>query len=63
MSRQEAFKKLAPIAHRIAQRYIRKIPAHERTDDLVNVALMGVWEAVTRRYKDGVPAAHQRDVD
>src|SRR6478609_4575859 len=56
MSRQEAFKKLAPIAHRIAQRYIRKIPAHELTYDLVNVALMGVWEAVTRRYKDGVPA-------
>lgn len=45
-----------PIAHAVARKYQRRIPLHECTDDLVNVALMGVWEAVTRRYKDGVRA-------
>ncbi len=56
MSRQEAFKRLMPIAHAVARKYQRRIPLHECTDDLVNVALMGVWEAVSRRYKDGVRA-------
>ena len=56
MSRQEAFEKLAPIAHRAAQRYKRRLPPHACTDDLLNVALMGVWEAVTRRYDKGVQA-------
>jgi RNA polymerase sigma factor (sigma-70 family) len=56
MSRQAAFKQLMPIAYTVARKYQRKIPRHECTDDLVNVALMGVWEAVTRRYKDGTQA-------
>lgn len=56
MSRQEAFKELAPIARKIAQKFRSRIPAHEDTDDLTNVALMGVWEAVTRRYEAGMTA-------
>lgn len=56
MSRQKAFEQLAPIAHKIARRYRSKIPPHVGTDDLVNVALVGVWEAVTRRYSHGLQA-------
>lgn len=54
MSRQEAFEQLAPIAHRIVRRYKRKLPIHMRTDDLLNVALMGVWTAVNRYYAKGM---------
>jgi len=56
MSRQKAFEQLSPIAHKIARSYRRKVPPHVGTDDLVNVALMGVWEAVTRRYSHGLQA-------
>lgn len=54
MSRLEAFKRLTPIAYKVAYRYRRKLPSYISTDDLVNVALMGVWEAVTRRYENGL---------
>jgi RNA polymerase sigma factor (sigma-70 family) len=54
MSRLEAFKQLTPIAYRIAHSYKRRLPLHEHTDDLVNVALMGVWEAVLRRHNDSM---------
>lgn len=56
MSRQEAFKQLTHIAHRAAAKYRYRLPPHECTEDLVNVALMGVWEAVDRRYEQGIRA-------
>lgn len=49
-TKQEAFEKLAPIARRVASMFRARLPAHECVDDIENVALMGVWEAVTRHF-------------
>lgn len=49
-SRLEVFEELAPIARRIASAQMRRLPTHECDDELVHVALMGVWEVVTRHY-------------
>ena len=56
MSRQEAFKQLSPIAYKIARSFKRKVPRHIEFDDLLNVALLGVWEIVSRKYDQGLQA-------